>query len=173
MGVNQHRKEAPKNVKCMIVTVSDSRTKATDKSGKLIIDLLKEAGYEVTDYQITKDEYTSIREMVRGADNRSDIEAIIFNGGTGITLRDTTYEAVSSMLDKTIPGFGELFRFLSFRDDIGAAAMLSRAVAGVRGKTAVFSIPGSSGAVKLATEQLIIPELTHVMREIYKNEATS
>ncbi|MGO4888246.1 molybdenum cofactor biosynthesis protein B [Anaerobacillus sp. MEB173] len=153
----------------MIITVSDTRTKETDKSGKLMQELLEENGFQVVDYHIVKDEYTAIQTLIRDASVRVDIEAILLNGGTGITLRDTTYEAVRDTLDKEMPGFGEIFRYLSYVEDIGSAAILSRAIAGVRGNTAIFSTPGSSGAVKLAMNKLILPELTHVMREIYKD----
>lgn len=169
MGVEEHRKEAPKSVNCMIITVSDTRTEETDKSGQLMKQLLENGGYNVVDYHIVKDEYTEIQKLIRKASESSDIEAVLLNGGTGITFRDTTYEAVSAMLDKEMPGFGEIFRYLSYVEDIGPAAILSRAIAGVRGATAVFSMPGSSGAVKLAMNKLIVPELAHVMREIYKD----
>lgn len=170
MAVEEHRKEAPKTVNCMIITVSDTRTEETDKSGQLIKELLMESGnYQVVDYHIVKDEYTQIQSLIREASERPEVEAVLLNGGTGITFRDTTYEAVRDMLDKEMPGFGEIFRYLSYAEDIGPAAILSRAIAGVRGATAVFSMPGSSGAVKLAMSKLIVPELAHVMREIYKD----
>jgi len=167
-SVEQHRSEAPSTVRCMVVTVSDTRTPDTDKSGALMKELLSEAGYEIVRYEIVKDEYEQIREMIAAASADPAVEAILFNGGTGIAPRDTTYEAVRDSLDKEMPGFGEIFRYLSFAEDIGPAAILSRAVAGVAGKTAVFSTPGSSGAVKLAMTRIIVPELRHVMREIYK-----
>lgn len=169
MGVEEHRKEAPKSVNCLIITVSDTRTIETDKSGQLMKELLEQGGYNVVDYRIVKDEYTQIQSLIREASERKEVEAVLLNGGTGITFRDTTYEAVKGMLDKEMPGFGEIFRYLSYAEDIGPAAILSRAIAGVRGATAVFSMPGSSGAVKLAMNKLIIPELAHVMREIYKD----
>ncbi len=169
MGVEEHRKEAPKSVNCMIITVSDTRTPDTDKSGQLMRELLENSNYKVVDYHIVKDEYTQIQALIREASERPEIEAVLVNGGTGITFRDTTYEAVKAMLDKEMPGFGEIFRYLSYAEDIGPAAILSRAIAGVRGATAVFSMPGSSGAVKLAMNKLIVPELAHVMREIYKD----
>ncbi|ADH99677.1 MogA/MoaB family molybdenum cofactor biosynthesis protein [Salisediminibacterium selenitireducens] len=169
MSVEEHKKEAPERVVCMILTVSDTRTKETDKSGHLMKTKLEDAGHAVYRHEIVKDDYSGIQKWVRFADQHDEIEALLINGGTGITFRDTTYEAVSDMLDKELPGFGELFRYLSFEKDIGPAAMLSRATAGVRGQTAVFSTPGSSGAVKLAMDQLIIPELAHMMREIYKD----
>ncbi|RKL67630.1 molybdenum cofactor biosynthesis protein [Salipaludibacillus neizhouensis] len=170
MSVEEHKKEAPKSVSCMILTVSDTRTLVTDKSGTIMKEMLVEAGFKVAAHRIVKDDYTSIQEQIRYADLDKNIEALLINGGTGITFRDTTYEAVSSMLDKDLPGFGEIFRYLSFEKDIGSAAMLSRAIAGVRGETAVFSTPGSSGAVKLAMKELIIPELAHVIREINKDK---
>lgn len=168
-SVEQHRKEAPDSVNCYIITVSDTRTIDTDKSGQLIETLLRESGYHVAGRTIVKDDYDDIRELIHicAADNA--IEAVLLTGGTGIAPRDSTYEAVESLLDKTMPGFGEIFRYLSFAEDIGTAAILSRAVAGTIGSTAVFSMPGSTGAVKLALTRLIIPELRHVMREIYKS----
>jgi len=170
MSVEEHKQEAPKTVSCMVLTVSDTRTLETDKSGQIMIEMLQKANYLVVKHEIVKDSLTDIQEWIRFADQNINIEALLINGGTGITFRDTTYEAVSTMLDKDLPGFGELFRYLSYEKDIGPAAMLSRAIAGVRGYTAVFSTPGSSGAVKLAMQELIIPELAHVMREIYKDK---
>jgi molybdopterin adenylyltransferase len=169
MAVEEHRKEAPKSVNVMIITVSDTRTEETDKSGQLMKELLEAGPYSVVDYHIVKDEYTEIQSLIREASERPEVEAVLLNGGTGITFRDTTYEAVKDMLDKEMPGFGEIFRYLSYAEDIGPAAILSRAIAGVRGATAIFSMPGSSGAVKLAMNKLIVPELAHVMREIYKD----
>lgn len=168
-SVQEHRKEAPKSVNCMVITVSDTRTPETDKSGRLMRELLEQAGHRIMDYRIVKDEYEQIRLLLRHAADNPEIEAVLLNGGTGIALRDTTYEAVTDTLDKEMPGFGELFRYLSYTEDIGTAAILSRAAAGVVGNTAVFSTPGSTGAVKLAVTRLIIPELGHVMREIYKD----
>lgn len=169
LSVEEHRKEAPASVRCMIVTVSDTRTEQTDKSGALIRDLLEQNGYTVVAYRIVKDEYDHIRELLQAAAENAEIEAVLLNGGTGIAMRDTTYEAVRDSLDKEMPGFGEIFRYLSYAEDIGSAAILSRAVAGVRGDTAIFSMPGSSGAVRLAMGKIIVPELRHVMREIYKD----
>lgn len=168
-SVDEHRKEAPSSVSCYIITVSDTRTIETDTAGALIQSMLEEAGYEVKGRTIIKDNYQDIRELLYSSADQADIEAVLLTGGTGISPRDTTYEAVSSLLDKTLPGFGEIFRLLSFTEDIGSAAILSRAIAGTMGSTAVFSMPGSKGAVKLAMERLIIPELRHMMREIYKH----
>ncbi|WP_068496271.1 MogA/MoaB family molybdenum cofactor biosynthesis protein [Paenibacillus kribbensis] len=167
-SVEEHRREAPQRVSCMVITVSDTRTEETDTGGRLLIDLLETDGYEVVRYVIVKDDYEGIRQLVSEAVEQVDIEAVLLTGGTGISPRDTTYEAISSLLDKELPGFGEIFRYLSFAEDIGSAAILSRAVAGTIGQTAVFSMPGSRGAVRLAMERIIVPELRHVMREIYK-----
>lgn len=134
----------------------------------MIQSLLEAAGYTVTGRAIVKDDYEDIRELVYKSSVHSGIEAVLLTGGTGISPRDTTCEAVASLLDKSLPGFGEIFRLLSFTEDIGSAAMLSRAIAGTIGSTAVFSMPGSTGAIKLAMQRLILPELRHVMREIYK-----
>jgi molybdenum cofactor biosynthesis protein B len=169
-STEQHRREAPSSVSCAIITVSDTRTPETDKSGQLIRQLLEEKGYTVADYAIVRDEYDGIKALLRQAAANKSVEAVLLNGGTGIAARDTTYEAVRDQLDKEMPGFGELFRYLSFTEDIGSAAILSRAIAGTIGKTAVFSMPGSTGAVRLAMTRLIIPELRHVMRELYKDK---
>lgn len=169
MSVEEHRREAPVSVRCMVITVSDSRTEETDESGPMIRQLLSEAGHVIADYRIVKNNYHAIRELLMEAMERTDVEVIMLSGGTGISRQDTTYEAVTSMLDKEMPGFGELFRYLSFSEEIGPAAMLSRAVAGTMKKTAVFAMPGSKQAVRLAMTRLIIPELGHVMREISKD----
>lgn len=166
--VEEHRREAPNEVACMVVTVSDTRTEETDTGGQLLKQLLTENGYNVVKYAIVKDDYEGIRQLVFEASTSHEIEAVLLTGGTGISPRDTTYEAVASLLNKELPGFGEIFRYLSFTEDIGPAAILSRAIAGTVGRTAVFSMPGSPKAVKLAMERIIIPELRHVMREIYK-----
>lgn len=167
-SVDEHRKEAPKQVKCMIVTVSDTRTSENDYSGQLMKELLRSQDYEVVDYRIIRDDYDGIRQLLREAVSSRKVEAVLLSGGTGIAPRDNTYEAVRSLLNKELPGFGEIFRYLSYTEDIGAAAILSRAIAGTIGNVAIFSMPGSQGAVKLAMERIILPELRHVMRELYK-----
>lgn len=167
-SVHQHRREAPSSVRCMILTLSDTRTAETDKSGQCIRQLLEEAGHPVVAYRLAKDDRAIIQELLRQAIQDPQVEAVLINGGTGIAPRDTAYEAVKELLDKEMPGFGEIFRYLSFTEDIGTAAILSRAIAGVAGSTAIFSMPGSTGAVHLAMSRIILPELGHVMREIYK-----
>jgi molybdenum cofactor biosynthesis protein B len=168
MSVSEHKAEAPKSVTCKIITVSDTRTEATDKSGKRIIDFLLQAEHKVLDYVIVRDEQTLIRsELIKGCEH-DEIDVILTNGGTGISKRDVTIETVQQLIEKEIIGFGELFRMLSYTEDIGSSAIMSRAIAGVASGTAIFSMPGSTGAVKLAMEKLIIPELPHVLREIRK-----
>ncbi|MBC6419501.1 MAG: MogA/MoaB family molybdenum cofactor biosynthesis protein [Prochloron sp. SP5CPC1] len=150
---------------CAAITISDTRTTVTDSSGKVIKALLSNAGHRVTVSTILPDEPSEIREQLVQLGERTDLDVIIFNGGTGIGPRDTTYEAICSLLSKTLPGFGELFRFLSY-EEIGSRAMTSRAVAGVYRRKLVFSVPGSTNAVKLAMDKLIIPELTHLVNLI-------
>lgn len=169
MSVEQHRSEGPKEIRCRIITVSDTRTMDTDKSGQLMKDMLQSHGCQLVGYQIVKDDFDQIQEAIREGTN-GGTDAVLINGGTGIALRDVTCEAVSGMLDKEMPGFGELFRYLSFVEDIGSAAMLSRAIAGVYCGCAIFSVPGSTGAVRLAMSRLILPELRHTLREIRKDE---
>ncbi len=167
MGHEEHRHEAPRSVRIFIVTASDTRSKAEDGSGAFLREAAVGAGHTLAGYQIVKDEPHAIRAALEEA-ARAGADAIVVNGGTGIAARDRTYEAVAALLEKRIDGFGELFRMLSFAE-IGAAAMLSRAVAGVWGGRAVFSVPGSEAAVRLAWEKLIAPEIGHVVRELRKD----
>ncbi|MDQ0224599.1 molybdenum cofactor biosynthesis protein [Bacillus sp. 7586-K] len=169
MSSIEHKKEAPRFVQCKVITISDTRTKQTDKSGTLINQLLSGNGHKVVDYCIVKDEETQIREAIIAGCHSKEIDAIITNGGTGIAKRDVTIEAVQSIIEKEIPGFGEIFRMLSYQVDIGSSAILSRAIAGVFNDTVILSVPGSTGAVKLAMEKLILPELGHIMREVTKD----
>ncbi|MEH7442473.1 molybdenum cofactor biosynthesis protein B [Bacillus sp. JJ1122] len=169
MSTQEHKQAAPSHVRCMVITVSDTRTEDTDKSGKLMIEILESAGHKVVDYVIVKDEAEPIKsEVLKGCRNPA-IDVVLTNGGTGIAKRDVTIETVQSLFDKDIPGFGEIFRMLSYQEDIGSAALLSRAAAGVVNDRAVFSTPGSTGAVRLAMEKLIIPEIGHVVRELTKD----
>jgi molybdenum cofactor biosynthesis protein B len=158
-----HRADAPASVRVFVLTISDTRTDATDTGGAAIVEALTAAGHTVTGRKILKDDPGPVAEAVRKATVTADV--IITTGGTGITSRDSTYEALSGLLEKRLDGFGELFRMLSYQE-IGAAAMLSRACAGTIRKTAVFSLPGSEKAVRLAMAKLIVPELGHVVREL-------
>lgn len=169
MGHEEHRREAPVSLRVWVVTASDTRSEAEDGSGAFLREALAAAGHVLAGYRIVRDEPAEIRAALEEA-ARAGADAILVNGGTGIAARDRTYEAVAGILDKRIDGFGELFRMLSFQE-IGPAAMLSRAVGGVWGGRAVFSVPGSEAAVRLAWERLLAPELGHVVREIRKGRA--
>ncbi|MFQ5912086.1 MAG: molybdenum cofactor biosynthesis protein B [Nitrospinota bacterium] len=150
-----------------VITVSDTRTEETDKSGRLIRDLLTEKGHRIARYRIVKDDPKEVRRELETCLSSPDIWILITNGGTGVARRDGTYEVVSSLLEKTLTGFGEIFRMLSY-EDIGAGAIMSRATAGVARGKVVFAIPGSSGAVRLAMEKLILDEAGHIYWEITK-----
>lgn len=148
-----------------VLTISDTRNKATDKSGALILELLGTMVAPVVAYEVVPDDPPRISGIVQEWCARGDVEVILANGGTGIAPRDGTYEAVSALIERPLPGFGEIFRMISFQD-IGPASMLSRAVGGLRGKTLIFSMPGSSNAVRTAMEKLILPELAHLVWEM-------
>lgn len=160
-----HPDLTPMTVNCAVITVSDTRSPETDKSGQLIQQLLLEAGHAITVYTLLKDEPEQIQSQLQALGERSDVDAAIFNGGTGIAPRDTTYDALERLLEKTLPGFGEVFRYLSYQE-IGSRAIASRAVAGVYQAKLIFSIPGSTGAVKLALKHLILPELVHLISQL-------
>jgi molybdopterin adenylyltransferase len=159
MSVHEHKQRPARPLKAGVITVSDSRTAQTDTSGQLIADLLKGAGHEVAYYEVMPDEPVRIAEAVRA--QRPALDIIVINGGTGIGPRDQTYEAVKGLLDKELDGFGELFRMLSYQE-IGSAAFLSRALAGISGGKIVVSLPGSPAACRLGLEKLLLPELGHM-----------
>ena len=156
-----HADGAPLGVQCAIITVSDTRDQSTDKSGQLMRSQLIEAGHTLSHYQIVKDEPEQIAELVTQLASKQNVQAILLNGGTGIAARDTTFDAIAPLLEKELPGFGEIFRQLSYAE-IGSRAIASRATAGVYRKTLIFSLPGSTKAVRLALEKLILPELQHL-----------
>lgn len=166
-STEQHREQAPESISCAVVTVSDTRTEETDKSGQIIRESLTGAGHRIVEYQIIPDEPDRIGPLLDELATRDDVDCVVFNGGTGISSRDTTFDVVDRMLEKRLDGFGELFRMLSW-DEIGAAAQLSRATAGVYRSTMVFLTPGSSNAVRLAMDKLIAPEVAHMVFEIRK-----
>jgi molybdenum cofactor biosynthesis protein B len=145
--------------------VSDTKTPETDTSGQLIRRLLTDAGHRVVGSSIVRDEPKDVQRVIREACTHDEVRAVLVTGGTGITSRDSTYEAIDALLDKRLPGFGELFRVLSFQE-IGAAAMMSRAQLGVHARRIVVSMPGSPNACRLALEKLVIPELSHLIREV-------
>jgi molybdenum cofactor biosynthesis protein B len=162
MAVTEHKDKAHRVVRCAVITASDTRTVDTDTSGKKIKDLLTAQQHVVTSYQILKDEPTQISAAVRTLLDQADVDAVIINGGTGIAPRDTTFEAIQGILEKEISGFGELFRMLSYQD-IGSAAMMTRATAGVAKGKIIISLPGSTGAVELGMTKLVLPELGHML----------
>ena len=169
MSHKAHHAEAEQytKIRCAVLTVSDTRTEETDRSGGLMRVRLEKAGHEITFYRIIPDEPAVIKGAMQKLAGKVDV--VLFNGGTGISKRDRTYEAISSMLDKELPGFGELFRMLSYQE-IGPSAMLSRATAGVYNDTLFFSTPGSLNAVKLAMDKLILPELKHLVWELLRQQ---
>ena len=167
MSSQEHKAAAPARVRVFVLTVSDTRSDANDTSGTAIIELLKAAGHHVAGKAIEKDEPARVAELVRQQAVVADVDAIITTGGTGLTSRDSTYEAIDALLTKRLPGFGELFRMLSY-EDIGSAAMMSRACAGTIGKVVVISLPGSEKAVRLAMTKLVIPELAHLVQQATK-----
>jgi len=160
----QHRREAPQVVRCAVVTVSDTRTLQTDTGGQAVVDLLLAAGHQVADRQIIRDEPEAMRHLLGAYGHRADVDAVLMTGGTGLGSRDQTFETVAALLTKPMPGYGELFRWLSYQQ-VGSAAMLSRAVGGLMGQTVLLTMPGSPAAVRLAMEMLILPELGHLVRE--------
>lgn len=161
----EHKASAPRSIGCFVLTISDSKTQETDTSGALIRERVTQAGHTVVGHAIVRDEPSQVTAVIRTGCADPAVEAIILTGGTGVTSRDSTFEAVEALLDKRLTGFGELFRMLSYQE-IGAAAMLSRAQGGVVQGRALFSLPGSPNACRLALDKLILPELGHVLREV-------
>lgn len=165
MGLEKHMEGGPEHVKCVVIVTSDAREVQTDRSGNLIVHLLEGAGHEVVDYRIVRNDPVDIVKALETALGTS--QAIIISGGTGVSKRDITVETVEPLLEKKLGGFGEIFRHLSF-SEIGSAAMLSRAIAGTIGSRAIFCLPGSEGAVRLAMMKLIVPELSRIVGELEK-----
>ena len=160
----EHKAHSPPSVRCYVVTVSDTRTEETDTSGRAIADLLTAAGHRVAGRTIVKDDAELVRDIVVRQLANPDVQVIITTGGTGISSRDSTYEAITTMLQKRLDGFGEIFRMLSY-EQIGSAAIMSRACAGLVAGRIVVSLPGSEAAVRLAMERLLIPELGHLVQQ--------
>jgi molybdopterin adenylyltransferase len=171
LGHEEHRRKGARPVRVFVVTASDTRGEAEDASGAYLKAALASAGHVLAGYRIVRDEPDQVRAALAAA-SAAGAEAVIVNGGTGISGRDRTYEAVVGVLEKRLDGFGEIFRGLSFQE-IGSAAMLSRAVAGTWDGKVIFSVPGSTAAVRLAWERLIGPELGHVVFELAKHAPTS
>jgi molybdenum cofactor biosynthesis protein B len=165
MSVEEHKAKGKRSIKCFVVTVSDTRDETTDESGQLIKSMLTDEKHPLAGYRIVKDEPKEIEARLREALANERVEAVIVNGGTGISPRDGTYEVIVGLLEKRLDGFGEIFRYLSYQD-IGSAAIMSRAVAGSAQGKVLISLPGSKGAVKLAMEKLILPELRHMVSQL-------
>jgi len=163
--VHEHKEKAAKSLGIMVITVSDTRVETTDQSGQVIKEMLVGVGHRIVGYQIVKDEPNEIENLLRQTLGRKDLEVIILNGGTGIAPRDGTYEVVDRLMQKRLDGFGEIFRYLSYQD-IGSAAIMSRACAGIAGDKVMISLPGSKGAVQLAMGQLVLPEMGHMVSQL-------
>ena len=164
MSHTAHRQAAVKTAQCYVLTISDTRTESNDTGGRAIVDLMTEGGHRVVGRSIVPDEPEQVRQVVEDQLVRDDVHVVITTGGTGISSRDRTYEAISSLIEKRIDGFGELFRALSYQE-VGTAAMLSRAIAGTARGKIVISVPGSENAVRLAISKLVLPEIGHLVRE--------
>ncbi len=164
MGHLDHKAASPAVVHCYILTISDTRTEATDTSGRAIFDLLFADGPQVAGRRIVRDEPAEVGAAIEAQLANPTVQAILTTGGTGITSRDTTFETIDALLDKRLDGFGELFRMLSY-DQIGSAAIMSRATAGLAAGRIVIALPGSEAAVRLAMEKLVLPELGHLMQQ--------
>ena len=165
MSVEEHKAKGKRSINCFVVTVSDTRDQTTDESGQLIKSLLADEKHMLAGYRIVKDEAAEIEALLREALAHKQVEAVIVNGGTGISPRDGTYEVIVGLLEKRLDGFGEIFRYLSYQD-IGSAAIMSRAVAGSAQGKVLISLPGSKSAVRLAMEKLILAELRHMVSQL-------
>lgn len=159
-----HESQGPRQVRCAVITVSDTRTLENDTGGQTLIDHLQAAGHTIAAREIIPDEPDRMRPLLLSLAERDDIDAILLTGGTGITSRDQTFETVTALLEKRLPGYGEIFRMLSYQE-IGPAAILSRATCGLLRRKVVLTMPGSPAAVRLALEKIIIPQLPHLLRE--------
>lgn len=168
MGYEAHRAEAPASVGLAILTVSDTRTEATDEAGRYLREAAAAAGHRVVARAIVPDDPAAVRAALAAALADPAVDVVLATGGTGVAGRDGTVEAVEEVLEKRLPGFGEVFRVLSFQD-VGPPAILSRATAGTVGRRAIFALPGSRGAVRLAWERILGPEIAHVVREVRKD----
>ena len=164
MGYHEHKDKAPRTVTCAVLIISDSRTEQDDESGGLIKQRLSENGHRVMVYSILKNDAEAIKRKIDELLRQEDLQVIITSGGTGVSHRDTTVDTVEPMLEKKLDGFGELFRFLTYQE-IGTGSIMSRAIAGVTKGKVILCLPGSLGAVKLATDRIILPEIGHLVRE--------
>jgi len=161
---DEHKADAPVRIRCAVITVSDTRTEATDTGGAEVVRFLTESGHVVVQREIVPDEPGRMRPLLESFRDNDQIDVVLMTGGTGISARDQTCETVTALITKPLPGYGELFRMLSYQE-IGAAAMLSRATGGLMDQTVLLTMPGSRAAVRLAMEQVVLPELSHLVRE--------
>ena len=166
--VDRHRAEGPQSFQVAVMTVSDTRTPETDTSGALIVELARAAGHVIADRAIVPDEPDRMRPLLESYRDRGDLHAALLTGGTGISHRDRTFETVSALLTKPLPGYGELFRMLSYAE-IGPACLMSRAVGGLMGELVVLVMPGSREGVRLAMTRIILPELPHLVHQARKH----
>jgi molybdenum cofactor biosynthesis protein B len=160
----EHKAQGPQSVRCAIITVSDTRTLENDTGGATVMERLTAAGHSIAHREIIPDDPARMRPLLESLRGRDDVDAILLTGGTGVSSRDQTYETVTALLDKPLPGYGEIFRMLSFQE-IGPAAILSRATGGLLGRKVLLTMPGSPAAVRLAMERIVVPELPHLVRE--------
>lgn len=165
MSVDEHRSYAPETLGYAVVTVSDTRALEEDRSGNALVELVEEAGHRVVERRLVRDEVSLVRQVVIELTARDDVDVVVLTGGTGFSPRDLTVDAVTPLLQRPVEGFGELFRMLSF-EEVGAAAMLSRATAGIVHGRLVFALPGSRPAVRLAMERLVLPEAAHLLGQV-------
>ena len=172
-SARKHREASPDHIRIAVLTISDTRTSETDTGGNTIVDFMQGAGHEVERREIVRDDVPRIEEVLVELLADAGVDAVVTTGGTGISGRDSTYEVASDLIDKKLDGFGEIFRMLSY-EEIGAAAMLSRAVAGVvttaSGPKFLACLPGSTNAVRLVMEKLLVPEMPHVVFELVKHK---
>ena len=165
--VRPSRSRQPVSARFFVLTISDTRTRATDEGGPLAVEYLEANGHRVTGHEIVKDEPAEILDVLKREASNPEVEFFLLTGGTGISRRDQTFEAVHGYLDREIIGFGEIFRWLSYQD-IGSPAILSRALAGLKGNQVIISLPGSPSAVRLAMEKLVLPEIGHILAQLKK-----
>lgn len=166
MSHTEHKKAAPPSARCAVITLSDTRTRESDTSGRAILEALQGAGHDIVGYELIPDDPMRLKGLIVAAFDDPRIEVLITNGGTGISRRDGTVEVVEAFLQKRLDGFGEIFRYLSYQE-IGSSAIMSRAVAGIDGKGRVLiALPGSTNAVRLAMEKLVLPELGHLLQQV-------
>jgi molybdopterin adenylyltransferase len=168
MSYEQHQSSAKSiAARCAIISLSDTRTLETDTSGKRIADLLRDNGHDIVEHKVIPDDATGFKLVLHNLLTRPDVDTILTTGGTGISQRDQAITVVESAIESPLPGFGELFRMLSWHK-IASGALLSRATAGIAKKKPIFAMPGSTAAVELAMQKLILPELRHILHELRK-----